>query len=653
MEARECGAVVLGIVLAYYGKHLPLKTLRDACGTTRDGVVMGAMVRAARGFGLDVNVFKQVASHQLASYPAPFIIYWKFNHFIVIEGVGRGELWVNDPIMGHRRLALDTEFEEHFTGILITLQPNADFAPGGSPPRLLPRLWRQLQPARGAVLGLGAVLVARGVVDVLLVVWLAAFIMGAVVADGAVLGLVAAHLLFYLLGAGLQRRIQTHLDTSPALLTHITALPMEFFATRYTWEVSSRVSLPQEIGETLANHALPMIFGVGYALVLVLGLGWINPLWGGVGVGLLVLNMAVLLFGSQQAHQADLQTYLPKSTLDQTTSGSLYDIETLRRDGGEDLAFRRVMHHLAELYTHEDRYTRWARLGQALLLLLPWLSAVLMWGVFGSLLGAGGVLLATIALQPLAAAYPLRYRLAYALARLDDVLAEPPRPAAAYLEPIATPSGAVSLVDVTFGYDPKRPPLVRGVSLQVGAGEWVALVGASGSGKSSLLYLMAGVFAPWSGMVQLDGLPAHQIAPQRRWVHMVEAHPIIFDGTVAQNLSLFSPHVSQECHAEAARLALIEEAILAREGAYGYQLDSRNRHFSAGELQCLMIARALSLQPKILLLDEATRTLNPTQEEKLFENLRGLGCTVVMTTHRASTWAHCDRVIYVPPTDEK
>lgn len=647
MEARECGAVALGIVLAYYGKHLTLATLREACGTSRDGVVLGQMVRAAQGFGLDVRVLKHVETHRLASYPRPFILYWDFNHFLVVEGISDKEIWVNDPGLGHRRLALDDEFETHNTGIIITLQPNADFIPDGHPPRLLAYALPYLGRVRGALLGWGVLSLARAGVDILLAAWLVALLQGAQVAAALGLSLALGHLL--LLGAAyrLQKHVRTQFDTSADLLAHMMRLPMAFFVARYSWEISDRVSLPQKLSEAVADEAIPMLFSLVYGLALLFGLAAMHPLLGVAGLGIWVLNLAATLYVSWLMWRGAINTIVHSHKLGAATGDSLYHIETLRRDGGEALAMQRITHHLAKLYTLEDRELRAMRLGDVGLVALPWLSAGLIWGLGGDAMAAALMLLATAALYPMTAYFRLRHDVEHGLARLADVLAQAPRPTIQPPRVATPPQGRITLSDVSFGYDTKRPALVQEINLGIAPGEWVGLAGASGGGKSTLLYLMAGIYAPWTGIAQLDDLPAQRVASAPGWLRLVEAAPIIFDGSVAQNLSLFDPTISREQLIRAAKLARIHEAILQRVGGYDYPLDDNTRHFSAGELQRLMIARALVTQPKILLLDEATRTLGQAQENQLFDNLRALGCTVVLCAHRASTLAQCDRVVYI------
>lgn len=638
MESRECGAVCLGIILAYYGQYIPMDELRRACGTGRDGVLLSGIARAARHYGLEARILKQVESHRLYSQPLPFMIYWNFNHFLVVEGFGADFLWVNDPVGGHRRLALDAEFEALYSGLVLHFQPRPDFQRGGQVPRLLPRLLAYLRPAGGAIL-LWALLAALAAPwDIAL--WRALLGLESAIPLGLLfLGRLGGMALVSILGL----HIRARLDQSPALMAHLMKLPMSFYSAHYTAEISERGDLPYQIAKQVREALLPLLLSLIYAGGLILGLLLLNPVAGLVAGALAAAYGCCLLALSAEKQAALQQTGQWKARLN-AHNGALSGIEAIRQQGSEKLTQARIRDSLARLYTAEDKYAR--HLSPPLGLILPLclvLASPLL--ALGSLFSFGLGVLILFSLSPWYKFFAVWLSLYRALERWEDVMYTPPPPPEVQVLP-QLPLGKIEVRNLTFGYDPYRPPLLKEISFSLEPGQQVALVGPSGEGKSTLLYLLAGLFDPWEGGVLVDGQPAHRVIWERG-LALVEASPVIFDGSVWDNLTLFDPSISPEAVEKAARAALVYEVIHKRQGGYTYQLDSRGRHFSAGELQALMIARALARQPKLLLLDEATRLLSQSQERALLQNLQAWPTTQILTSHRASTLAACERVIYL------
>ncbi len=241
------------------------------------------------------------------------------------------------------------------------------------------------------------------------------------------------------------------------------------------------------------------------------------------------------------------------------------------------------------------------------------------------------------------------------LARLDDVLRHPPD--TPFVEPGEDPAreagdpppveGRIDIDQLTFGYSPLAPPLIEGLSLSLAPGSRVALVGGSGSGKSTVVGLLAGQYAPWSGEIRLDGAPIEGWAWRARTqtVSLVDQEVFLFEGSIRDNLTLWDSTIPEADVVRASRDACIHEVISRRPGGYDGVVQEGGRNFSGGQRQRLEIARALATNPAVLLLDEATSALDPLTEQTVDDALRRRGCSCVIVAHRLSTVRDADEII--------
>jgi len=667
MEAVECGAAALGIVLGYHGRFVPLEELRAACGVSRDGSKASNVLKAARGYGLLAKGFKKEV-RELEGLPLPAILFWNFNHFLVLEGFGDGVVHLNDPATGPRRVT-PAELDEAFTGVVLVLEKGPEWKPGGAPSSLagslLPRLHGSRVALTYAVLA-GLLLVIPGLV-------IPAF--GRVFVDEVVVGGAASWVKPLLLAMGLTAllrggltalqkhvlgRIETKLalTTSSRFLWHVLRLPVEFFQQRMAADVGSRVGANDRIAQLLsgelATTVLSLLTVVFFGALL---LGY-DVLLATVGIGVALLNLVAMRLAAR--HRADESRRMQQShgRWIATGMGGLQLIETIKATGGEDDFFARWSGYQARVAGAEQRLAASTELLGAVPSLLGSLNTAAILSV-GALRVMDGHLSMgeLVAFQSVMASFlaPVNdlvrlgakvQEVSADMARLDDVLAykavpEPVRPAS----PGARLEGHVELRDVTFGYSRLDPPLVSGFSLVVKPGERVALVGGSGSGKSTLARLIAGLYRPWSGDVLLDGVPREELPKEAlASVALVDQDIALFDGTVRDNVSLWDPTLPDATLVEAARDAGVHDEIAER-GGYDQRVDEGGRNFSGGQRQRLEIARALATNPSVLLLDEATSALDPLKELEIGESLRRRGCTLILIAHRLSTVRDCDQIV--------
>jgi NHLM bacteriocin system ABC transporter peptidase/ATP-binding protein len=680
MEAVECGAAALGIVLAHFGRWVPLEELRIACGVSRDGSKASNMVKAARRYGLEAKGYKREPA-SLRGVEPPMILHWNFNHFVVLEGFRRGKVHLNDPATGPRTVT-EEELDQAFTGVVLTFRPGPGFARGGEPPSLLAALRRRLDGS-GAALAFVLLAGLALVVPALVIPVFSKVFVDRVLLEGRgdwlrplLLAMAAAALLTGAL-TWLQQSYLLRLETRMAVagssrfLWHVLRLPTEFFSQRFAGDISSRVTINDRVAQLLsrelATNAIGALMIVFFAAVLfqydaVLTL---------VGIVTVSLNMVALRFVSRRRVDGNRRLLQDKGKLVGTAIGGLQTIETLKATGGESDLFGRWSGYQAKVVNGRQELERWTQALDAVPPMLTAVNTALILGIGGlrviqGELSLGGlvafqILMATF-IAPVNRLVSLGGRLQMVegdMNRLDDVLryrldpslgtAAEPGGAAGELPPgePAKLAGRLELRGVTFGYNRLDAPLLEGFDLTLEPGSRVALVGGSGSGKSTLAKIVTGLYQPWAGEVLFDGRPRAEVPPAAlaNSLAWVDQSVFLFEGTVRENLTLWDSTIPLVEVVAAAKDAGIHEDVAARPGGYDSRVEEGGANWSGGQRQRLEIARALVGGPSLLVLDEATSALDPTTEKRIDEGLRRRGCTCLIVAHRLSTIRDADEIV--------
>ncbi|MEU0786677.1 NHLP family bacteriocin export ABC transporter peptidase/permease/ATPase subunit [Streptomyces sp. NPDC006173] len=674
MEAVECGAASLAMVLSSFGRFVPLEELRGACGVSRDGAKASNVLKAARRYGL-VAKGVQVSPRALSRLPNPSILFWEFNHFVVLEGFGRRfgapVVYLNDPAMGQRTVT-EEEFENCFTGVVLTMQPAPGFQPGGKRPGLLASLPERLKGSRSllalaavaslllALVGVSAPALTRAFIDEVLLAGDRSVVLPLMImlslTTVAIAVLTAVRQSFLL-----RVRIVASTLTSARFLRHLLGLPTGFFTQRSPADITNRMSSNDEVAATLSRDASGFIVNVLMVLMYA-ALLWTYNVWLTLlSVTLACLNILALRLVARVRATGVNKVASDQATLLTTSYAGLQMIETLKATGGENEYFRRWAADHAKVVTGRQAIGVPTAMLAVIAPTLTSLNSALILLIGGQQAVQGSITIGTlVAFQALIAAFsaPIAQLTAVAgrlqdfavdITRLKDVenyATERPRPVETLGHSLRL-DGRLVFESVTFGYSPLAAPLIEKLSFSVHPGQQIALVGGSGSGKSTVTRLISGLAQPWSGTVSIDGLPQQDIAgiTFAASVAFVDQDIFLFEGTIRDNVTLWDTSVPDEDVVAALKDAAIYDVISARPGGLHSTVDEDGRNFSGGQRQRLEIARALVRSPSVLVLDEATSALDTETERVITDNIRRRGCATIVIAHRLSTIRDSSEII--------
>ncbi|MGI0491631.1 NHLP family bacteriocin export ABC transporter peptidase/permease/ATPase subunit [Alkalinema pantanalense CENA528] len=672
MEAVECGAASLAMILAYFGKRVPLAELRVACGVSRDGSKAPNLLKAARNYQLQAKGLK-VQLNALQKLEPPYIVYWNFNHFLVVEGFYRQKVFLNDPAMGPRTVSLE-EFNESFTGVVLTFTPSDAFQKGGAKPNLFRALWQRLKGSIGPLIfGLlvGLLLVVMGLVtssfsqifiDQILInqrsEWLPLLLLAMLITAGI------TGLLTRLQLQNLRRmKVKLAMVMSGQFIQHLLQLPVGFYAQRFSGEISSRIQLNDRLASLLSGQLATTLISAVMVLFYGIAMWCYDAELTKIAFAFVGVNLIVLQWVGRLRSDNNTRLMQEQGKVSGTAIAGLQSIETLKASGLESDFFTRWAGYYAKSLNAQqeiDSLNQW--LG-ALPTLLSSISAMLLLIFGGMRVMEGAITIGKLIafqslvqqfMQPVGQLLQLSQdiqELEGSMARLDDVLNNPLDPAlqAPPVSHFAVPKleGALQLKNITFGYNRASEPLIENFNLALQPGQRVALVGGSGSGKSTIGSLVSGLYQPWSGEICFDGHPRQEI-PREVLVNsiaMVQQDVLLISGTVRDNLTLWNTTIPDEALIRACQDAAIHDVVLSMPGGYHADLLEGASNLSGGQRQRLEIARALVNNPSILILDEATSALDSETEKIIDYNLRLRGCTCLIVAHRLSTIRDCDEII--------
>ena len=672
MEALECGAASLAMILAYYGKWIPLEQVRLDCGVSRDGSNARNVLRAARSYGLAAKGYRYEPEDLKKSGKFPCIIHWNFNHFVVLNGFRGDKAVLNDPVKGTYTVSMKA-FDEAFTGICLFFEPGEDFKPEGKPQSMISYAKQRLTGAGTAIVFVTLTAVISALLGVITPAFSRVFLDRLLTGENpdwlmpftlALAGISVIQLVVAWIQAVYSLRINGKLAVvgNTTFMWKVLRMPMEFFSQRMAGDIQGRQSANAEIAGQLVNTFAPLALDAAmmvFYLVVMLRYSVVLTL---IGLASVLANLALSRVISKKRINITRVQMRDAGKLAGTTVAGIEMIETIKASGAENGFFEKWAGYQASVNASQVKFQR----TNQLLGLLPALvsslcgTAVLMMGVYltmdgsftvGMILAFQGFLSSFVspAMTLISAGQTLQ-EMRTDMERIEDVMKYPTDPALEAADDSAEYSklsGAVELRHVTFGYSRLAEPLISDFSMTLKPGSRVAFVGPSGCGKSTISKLISGLYKPWSGEILFDGRPISQIDRSvfTGSLAVVDQDIILFEDTIANNIKMWDNSIEDFEMIMAARDAQLHEDIMQRDGGYQYKLTEGGKDLSGGQRQRLEIARVLTQDPTIIILDEATSALDAKTEYDVVKSIKDRGITCIVVAHRLSTIRDCDEII--------
>ena len=674
MEALECGAASLAMVLAYYEKWVPLEQVRRDCGVSRDGSNGRNILLAARNYGLEATGYRYEPDYLKEHGTFPCIAHWEFNHFVVVNGFRSNKVSINDPAKGTILVPME-EFDEKFTGLCILFSPSETFAPGGKPKSTLAFAKKRLIGCAAAITFVVVMTIISSLIGVINPVFSKIFMDRLLTGKDpgwhipflivmSAFGFI--QILTQLISAIYSKRIEGKMSAcgTTSYMWKVLNLPMDFFSQRFAGDILARRAGNAGISNSLIYTFAPLVlnaFMMVFYLVVMLKNSVILTI---IGISSIVINLLISrLISKRRVNISRIQSRDSGKLYSCTTAG-IEMIETIKSSGAEDGYFQKWAGYQASVNTQKVRF---ARLNQYLgsvpgIVSVVTNTTVLAVGVYlvmrgqftiGSITAFQGFLGAfTAPASTFISTGQTMQELRTDMERIEDVMEYPDDTNGAARALTGEVSykklkGAVEMRHVTFGYSPLEEPLIRDFSMKLAPGSRIAFVGESGCGKSTLAKLLSGMYDPWEGEILFDGKPLKEIDRSvfTGSLAVVDQDIILFEDTISENIRMWDDSIKEFEVIAAARDAQIHQDIMARGNGYDHRMTEGGNDVSGGQRQRMEIARVLAQDPTIVILDEATSALDARTESDVVNAIRDRGITCIVIAHRLSTIRDCDEII--------
>lgn len=669
IEAAECGAASLCMILGYYGKYVNLTDMRKQCKVSRDGSKLSLMMAAAQKNGLEANAYRAPADYIKVQLPA--IIFWRAYHFVVLERLTDKWAYICDPELGRRKISLE-EFRESYSGIICEFIPTERFEKGGKPFRSGEYILKMLKEQKNSVVFLSILYLFVNIVGMILQGMSRLFVDYYLPSLGTIrmstffciyAFIIDIQFLLLALRIGIVNhfyRIESA-NINESVIKKLLRLPTVFFQSRSHAKIINKLNSVESLSEFVSAKLVPMTMGIAFSVQYACLLFYYSPLIGLVTIAIITVVLIILQRLLRQMKNTNMTMINEQMNFYAGTQQTFRLFSTIKSIAGEKDNLRDNM----RAYNSYESASQHSKAAGALLMAIPVVVPLIIQTeviCIGTSLAMKGTISigVVLACQGIAASIfsPLAEFISnYTMIQEQNVNVmgikdiEDEKPDGLFVREGGIEKdrllGRVELKDVSFGYNTAIPNIIENINLVIEPGKSLAFVGGSGAGKTTIVRLLVGLYEPILGCILFDGLQIKEISRETmaKSVAIVSQQATIFNGTVRDNITLFDSSIPMELVKESTEAACIYEEIGAHEGGFNAMLNDQGIGFSGGQIQRMMIARALVRRPSILIMDEATSALDPLIEEKVMNNIKKLGITMIIVAHRLSTIRDCNEIV--------
>ena len=671
LEALECGAACLTMILAYYGKWIPLEQVRSDCGVSRDGSKAGKILRAAKNYGLDAKGYRYDIEDLRSEAKFPCIIFWNNNHFVVLDGFKGNYAIINDPARGKTKYSIEA-LEQNYSGICLEFDPTKEFKPEGKPKSVIAFAKKRLKGTKAMVLFIIITTIIASLIQIMQPGFSRVFIDRLLTHQNPdwfvpfILGITAISLIQIIIQIinqlyTLKLNGKLAVVGSTTYMWKVLKLPMDFFSQRMAGDILSRQSSNASVASTFINKFAPLILKIGMAIFYLIVMFRYNVLLSCIGLISLFVDVIVTRIITNKRVDLSRVGTRDSAMLASTTASGIQMIETIKASGAENGFFKKWAGYQANVNNNSVQMSKmslfWGIIPNAINMIVNvTITTIGLWlcmnGEFtiGMIMAFQGYLASFMGpVNEVVSTTNSLLEMRTDMERIEDVMEYPDDDIVTEKKNVqySKLSGEVELKNITFGYSKLEAPLIENFSLKLKPGSRVALVGPSGCGKSTISKLVSGLYKQWDGEILFDGKPISEIDKNvfRGSLAVVDQDITLFEDSISNNIKMWDESIEGYEVIMAARDAGMHDEITLRDGGYNYKLIENGKDFSGGQRQRLEIARVLAQDPTIVILDEATSALDAKTEYEVTNAIKNRGVTCIIVAHRLSTIRDCDEII--------
>ena len=672
MEAMESGAASLCMILAYYGRWIPISQMRDIVGVSRDGTKMSTLIDVSRDMNLDVKSCSGDARSFFEGSTYPCVVCLRNAHYTVVCGKIGDKVFINDPGRGQMTITTD-EFESGYSGQYLCFAPTAQFKRAGKPKGIISYINDNLKDAKSTIVFVGAATLITSMTGAMMPALTRAFVdrvLSGRSPDWAMPLLALMIVLCVTMLAvgwvnsvyGMKLFGMLGIKSGSRYMWHLFHLPMRFFFQRHPGDLKQNEVSTMTIAQTIIRLLIPLLINtimmIYYAVVMLM----YSPMLSLIGFTTIAVNLGVSKYISTKRINAVRGLRASQSRMISSSMAAVSMIETIKASGAENIFFGIWSGNQANVNAKGVEIGKITGVLGSVPDFLTSLSSILVLcgGVFLVLQGqfTAGMVMAfqsylTAFMKPAQQMLGTQQKIQEMrtdMERIEDNMVYPEYDLLGEDTPETTYTklkGEIELDDVTFAYSKMDEPLLKHLSLTIKPGESVAIVGSSGCGKSTVLRLVSGLYAPLSGEIRYDGKKLKDIPKSafRASVSVINQKIMLFKDTIGNNILMWDNSIPRDRMIQAAIDAQIHDDIIARKAGYEHVFQNGGSDFSGGQRQRVEIARALVTDPSIVIMDEATSALDAATENRVVSAMKKRGITCLIVAHRLSTIRDCDRII--------